>query len=149
MANYYFFHHAKKKENYYKTHVDLSWQPYPIAVSGSIHTIQNFRCMIFPWLPSFLYNIFFVFRRFHVGVGIHVQSRQAKSQTEYFWSLWLLYGIQEIPNGIQENLYGIQVLLLFGIQEFLFGNQKSCMAYTKPSMVSRKAFEPTIKARKL
>ena len=83
--------------------VDLSWQPYPRAIYGSIHAIQKFRCMILPWLP-----IFFPFQRFHGGKGIGVQSRQGKPQTEHFWSLWLLYGIQEILYGIQEILYGIQ-----------------------------------------
>ena len=80
--------------------------------------------MILPWLPSFPYKFFFAFQRFHERVGIHVESRQDKPQTEHFWSLLLLYGIQEILYGIQENLYGIQVWLLYGIQEILYGNQK-------------------------
>ena len=40
------------------TRVDFSWQPYPRAIYGSIHAIQNFRCMILPWLPSFQYTFF-------------------------------------------------------------------------------------------
>ena len=104
--------------------VDLSWKPYPRAIYGSIHAIQNFRCMILPWLPSFLYKFFFAFQRFHGGEGIGVQCRQGKPQTEHFWSLWLLYGIQEILYGIQGNLYGIQVWILYGIQEILHGNQE-------------------------
>ena len=31
---------------------------YPRAIYGSIHAIQNFPCMILPWLPSFLYKLF-------------------------------------------------------------------------------------------
>ena len=63
---------------------------FPRAIYGSIHAIQNFRCMILPWFPSFQY-IFFAFQGFHGWVGIQVQSRQGAFQKEHFWSLWVSY----------------------------------------------------------
>ena len=91
----------------------VTYTPYKIFVAWSYHGCQVFYTIFF-----------FAFQRFHGGEGIGVQSRQGKPQTEHFWSLWLLYGIQEILYGIQENLYGIQVWILYGIQEILYGNQE-------------------------
>ena len=73
-----------------RARVDLSWQPYPRAIYGSIHAKQNFRCMILPWLPSFLYNFFFAFQQFHGGEGIRVQSKQGKTTT-FLVSMALLW----------------------------------------------------------
>ena len=84
----------------------------------------NFSLHDLTMVTKFCIQFFFAFQRFHEGVGIQVESRQGKPQTGHFWSLWLLYGIQEILYGNQEFLYGIHETF-HDIQEGIWTDHKN------------------------
>ena len=120
--------------------VDLSWQPYPRAIYGSIHAIQNFRCMILPWLPSFLYNFFSRFSDSMEGKVLAYKVDRVNPKQNIFGLYGSCMASRKSCMASKKTCMASRSGSCMASKKSCMATKNSCMASTKPSITSRKAF---------